>query len=93
MKILILKPQKELTVNSAGHGTDGADGGNGGIVQIILDENNTHLLMAVKYDVRGGQGGNPGQHGQPGDGGTGGRGGDGHKWCEVPLKLKGTIVS
>lgn len=65
---------------SAGEGSNGADGGDGGTIQIIVDEENIHLLLAVQWDIRGGQGGEPGRHGKPGKGGKGGRGGKGYKW-------------
>ncbi|MCJ1432774.1 hypothetical protein MMC27_002131 [Xylographa pallens] len=67
----------------AGEGTNGADGGDGGTVQILVDEHNMHLLLATKWDVRGGRGGEPGRHGEPGRGGIGGKGGSGHTWSEL----------
>ena len=65
---------------SAGLGSHGANGGDGGVIEIHVDEDNTHLLFAVKWDVRGGRGGAPGRHGDPGAGGRGGHGGQGHVW-------------
>ena len=65
---------------SAGRGSNGADGGDGGTIEISVDEDNTHLLFAVQYDVKGGKGGSPGCHGQAGSGGQGGNGGAGHEW-------------
>ncbi|RDW66553.1 hypothetical protein BP6252_10188 [Coleophoma cylindrospora] len=67
---------------AAGKGTDGADGGNGGTIRIMVDEDKTHLLQAVDWDVRGGKGGPPGEHGSPGKAGKGGRGGHGISWDE-----------
>ncbi|XXG98999.1 hypothetical protein Hte_005332 [Hypoxylon texense] len=64
----------------AGHGGDGADGGNGGTIEIVVHEDQMHLLTAVKWDVGGGEGGQPGQHGRPGQGGIRGKGGKGHEW-------------
>lgn len=69
-----------IILRSAGRGSNGADGGDGGIIEISVDEDDTHLLFAVQWDVRGGDGGAPGRHGQPGRGGQGGNGGAGHKW-------------
>ena len=65
---------------SAGQGTHGANGGDGGFIELHVDEQNTHLLLAVKWDVRGGLGGAPGLHGNPGAAGRGGHGGQGHVW-------------
>lgn len=48
-----------------------------------MNEDNTHLLMAVSCDVRGGEGGIAGKHGTPGDGGKGGRGGEGWRWDRI----------
>lgn len=50
----------------AGRGTNGGNGGNGGTIDIILNEDSTHLLMAVSTDVRGGPGDVAGRHGRPG---------------------------
>lgn len=44
---------------SAGHGGDGGDGGDGGTIEIVVHEDQTHLLMAVKWDISGGKGGRP----------------------------------
>ncbi|KAI2625607.1 hypothetical protein GGR54DRAFT_653997 [Hypoxylon sp. NC1633] len=66
----------------AGNGGDGADGGNGGTIEIVVHEDQAHLLMAIKWDVGGGKGGQLGQHGRPGQGGTKGKGGKGHEWEE-----------
>jgi len=65
---------------SAGSGTDGANGGNGGRIQIKLTEENTYLLLATSWDVKGGNGGRAGEHGKPGSGGKGGQGGQGFTW-------------
>jgi hypothetical protein len=66
-----------------GNGTNGADGGNGGTIRIYVDENKTHLLQAVDWDVQGGKGGVAGHHGKGGRAGKGGRGGRGLKWFVV----------
>ncbi|KAI1129448.1 hypothetical protein F5Y10DRAFT_290977 [Nemania abortiva] len=65
---------------NAGHGGNGGDGGNGGTIEVVVHEDQTHLLMAVKWDLSGGKGGKPGKHGQPGRGGSGGKGGKGYEW-------------
>ena len=65
---------------SAGRGSHGADGGLGGTIEVSVDEDNTHLLLVVQYDVNGGDGGEPGKHGAAGLQGAGGVGGAGHKW-------------
>ncbi|KAI1420346.1 hypothetical protein F5Y12DRAFT_773664 [Xylaria sp. FL1777] len=65
---------------SAGQGGNGGDGGDGGTIEIFVDEDQAHLLMAVKWDLSGGKGGQPGKHGQPGRGGRGGKGGKGYEW-------------
>lgn len=67
-------------LGSAGHGSDGADGGNGGTIEIVVHEDQVHLLMAVKWDVGSGKGGQAGQHGRPGQGGSKGKGGKGYEW-------------
>ena len=67
-------------VSSAGSGSHGANGGDGGNVHIIVNENMTHLLYAVKWLVHGGLGGDPGDHGEPGQGGLGGPGGAPFEW-------------
>lgn len=67
-------------MHSAGEGTNGADGGDGGQIEIHLNEDNTHLLFAADWDVRGGLGGVSGCHGKPGKGGLGGQGGRGITW-------------
>ena len=69
-----------LIIFSAGQGTSGADGGEGGAIEIHLHEDNTHLLMAAVWNIDGGHGGAPGHHGNAGQGGPGGSGGKGHKW-------------
>ncbi|KAH8600119.1 hypothetical protein B0O99DRAFT_737601 [Bisporella sp. PMI_857] len=65
-----------------GRGTHGADGGPGGTIEIHVEEDKTHLLMAVNWQVNGGKGGAPGQHGRGGAGGIGGIGGQGYSWDE-----------
>lgn len=47
----------------------------------MVEEDHTHLLIALSCDVRGGAGGKPGKHGEPGKGGDMGKGGKGHEWC------------
>ncbi|KAI4861084.1 hypothetical protein F4820DRAFT_82279 [Hypoxylon rubiginosum] len=69
-----------MAESSAGHGSDGADGGNGGTIEIVVHEDQVHLLMAVKWDVGSGKGGQAGQHGRPGQGGSKGKGGKGYEW-------------
>ncbi|KAI1743032.1 hypothetical protein F4680DRAFT_410839 [Xylaria scruposa] len=64
----------------AGHGGDGGDGGDGGTIEIVVHEDQAHLLMAVRWDLSGGKGGQPGKHGRPGHGGKGGKGGKGYEW-------------
>ncbi|KAI0542648.1 hypothetical protein GGR58DRAFT_509987 [Xylaria digitata] len=64
---------------SAGHGGNGGDGGDGGTIEIVLHEDQAHLLIPVKWDLSGGKGGRPGKHGQPGRGGRGGKGGKGYE--------------
>lgn len=56
-------------------GSNGGDGGSGETIHILVDENDTHLLMAVSSDVSGGKGGAPGKHGRTGLGGKGCKGG------------------
>jgi hypothetical protein len=65
---------------SAGRGSHGAPGGEGGNITIYVDENRKHLLLAASWDVRGGRGGAEGRHGQPGVGGAGGAGGQRFVW-------------
>ena len=65
---------------SAGLGTNGADGGSGGTIEVFVDEESTHLLFAVQFEVHGGKEGKPGCHGKPGKEGLGGNGGGGHTW-------------
>lgn len=60
--------------------TSGVDGGRGGRIEISVDEDSTHLLFAVQWDISGGRGGDPGHHSEPGLGGHGGYGGSGHQW-------------
>ncbi|KAI8627526.1 hypothetical protein F5Y19DRAFT_486768 [Xylariaceae sp. FL1651] len=64
---------------NAGRGSKGGDGGGGGTIEIVVDEDEAHLLMAVKWDLSGGKGGQPGRHGRPGAGGKGGKGGKGYE--------------
>jgi hypothetical protein len=68
---------------AAGQGSNGADGGSGGDVHIMMNESNTHLLMNVFWDLRGGIGGRSGRHGSPGEGGKGGKAGEGWRWKEI----------
>ncbi|KAN0083855.1 hypothetical protein V8E54_002943 [Elaphomyces granulatus] len=72
---------------AAGSGSSGGDGGQGGTIDIVVDDAESNLLMAINWDVRGGAGGQAGQHGQPGKGGEKGRGGKGHEW-EVQIGYK-----
>lgn len=48
---------------------------------IDVSEHDTNLLLAVDWDISGGQGGASGMHGRPGEGGQGGEGGVGCTWC------------
>ncbi|KAF2970549.1 hypothetical protein GQX73_g3031 [Xylaria multiplex] len=68
--------------DSAGHGGNGGHGGDGGNIEIVVHEEQAHLLIAVKWDLSGGKGGQPGKHGQPGGGGRRGKGGKGYEWTE-----------
>lgn len=61
-------------------GTNGGDGGYGGVVSIEVSEHDTNLLLVVDWDVSGGIGGASGIHGRPGDGGQSGQGGQGCTW-------------
>ncbi|RYC54649.1 hypothetical protein CHU98_g11559 [Xylaria longipes] len=70
-----------MAASSGGHGGNGGDGGDGGTIEIVVHEDQAHLLMAVKWDLSGGKGGQPGKHGQPGRGGSGGKGGKGYECC------------
>ncbi|KAI1288845.1 hypothetical protein F5Y03DRAFT_401513 [Xylaria venustula] len=65
---------------NAGHGGNGGDGGNCGTIEILVHEDQVHLLMAVQWDLSGGKGGQPGRYSQPGCGGKGGKGGKEHEW-------------
>lgn len=66
--------------DSAGRGSDGADGGPGGTIDIVVHETQTNLLLATSWEVKGGKGGIAGIHGSPGKGGKGGKGGNSHEW-------------
>jgi hypothetical protein len=60
---------------------------------MYVDENRTHLLLAVSWDVRGGLGGAEGHHGQPGIGGTGGLGGQRFVWyLRLQLYLEQSLI-
>lgn len=63
-----------------GNGTSGASGGSGGNVEVAVSGDDTHLLMLVRHDVRGGDGGVAGRNGRGGSGGAGGAGGSSHHW-------------
>jgi hypothetical protein len=90
MELLVeLEDGKSLWVNldcvsanlcSAGAGSNGADGGKGGMINICVDEDKTHLLLATTWDISGGKGGGAGEHGIPGPGGKGGEGGRSFTW-------------
>lgn len=66
-----------------GDGTSGEIGGRGGEVVVRVDDRDTHLLMLVAHDVRGGQGGSAGRNGSGGAAGPGGRGGSSYSWTET----------
>jgi len=80
MHELALRTLLTSTDCSAGRGSDGANGGPGGRIQVLLGPRSTHLLFALRWNVKGGLGGSAGQHGEPGTGGEGGAGGSGHEW-------------
>ncbi|RLB45651.1 MAG: hypothetical protein DRJ42_29445, partial [Deltaproteobacteria bacterium] len=63
-----------------GDGSSGAAGGRGGRVEIAVSADDTHLLMLVRNDVRGGHGGAAGVNGAGGAGGPGGSGGSSYSW-------------
>jgi len=65
-----------------GDGSNGARGGAGGRVVVRVRDTDTHLLMLLAHDVKGGEGGKAGDHGAGGFGGKGGAGGDSHSWTE-----------
>ncbi|KAI3317030.1 hypothetical protein HD806DRAFT_551191 [Xylariaceae sp. AK1471] len=79
-QLIIRKPGSDGgNGGNAGHGGNGGDGGDGGTIEIVVHEDQAHLLMAVKWDISSGKGGQPGKHGQPGRGGRGGKGGNGYE--------------
>ncbi|MBX3232963.1 MAG: hypothetical protein KIT84_11725 [Labilithrix sp.] len=63
-----------------GNGSHGANGGRGGDVTVRVHDRDTHLLMLIAHDVRGGSGGRAGRNGPGGSGGRGGRGGSSYSW-------------
>ncbi|KAF2108339.1 hypothetical protein BDV96DRAFT_652905 [Lophiotrema nucula] len=65
-----------------GRGSDGGRGGNGGNLELVMSEQNMHLVAIVDWDVASGRGGIAGRHGKPGAGGPGGRGGKSYTWQE-----------
>ena len=65
-----------------GNGTSGADGGAGGAIIAEVANEDTHLLMLLRYGVEGGPGGAPGINGAGGLGGSGGPGGSSYSWTE-----------
>lgn len=66
-----------------GNGTDGARGGDGGEIVVRTTDEDTHLLMLLAHDVRGGKGGKEGVNGAGGAGGSGGSGGSSYSWTET----------
>ena len=66
----------------AGQPTDGADGGDGGDISLIVDHQQTGLLMLVKGNLAAGDAGFAGEPGRGGDGGPGGPGGSSYHWTE-----------
>lgn len=64
-------------------GTSGAPGGTGGKVELVVDEDATHLVLVATAAVGGGAGGAAGRNGQGGSGGAGGSGGSSHSWTET----------
>jgi len=71
-------------MSSGGAGSDGANGGDGGIIEVSVHEEDMHLLIAVGWNIRGGDGGVRGVNGKGGRGGPGGPGGRG--WSEYVLQ-------
>ena len=65
-----------------GDGTSGAHGGAGGRIVVRVRDTDTHLLMLLARDVRGGDGGTAGDNGRGGWGGKGGDGGSSYSWTE-----------
>lgn len=66
-----------------GKGTSGERGGTGSDVLVRVNDRDTHLLMLVAHDIRGGQGGSAGKNGYGGGGGAGGRGGSSYSWTDT----------
>jgi hypothetical protein len=60
-------------MSSGGYGSSGANGGHGGRIEVLVQEADMDLLIAVSWDVSGGRGGAAGAHGDGGRGGKGGR--------------------
>ncbi|CAG8461320.1 16739_t:CDS:2 [Acaulospora morrowiae] len=78
----------------AGSGSSGADGGSGGVINVIVPEEDSHLLLLLgTHNVEGGPGGSPGRNGQPGTGGRGGRGGNMKRWSETRRDSQGNTYS
>lgn len=65
-----------------GRGGDGGLGGDGGDIVVGVPAEQSHLLMLVEAEVKGGEGGGGGTGGQGGDGGPGGSGGSSYSWRE-----------
>jgi hypothetical protein len=66
---------------AAGHGSNGADGGRGGEVTILVKDADMDILMAlIQPSVKGGMGGQKGNHGIAGSGGLGGEGSAPYTW-------------
>jgi hypothetical protein len=59
---------------------------------VIVEENQTHILIALSFDLCGGAGGKAGKHGRPGKGGNMGKGGKGHEWCVELAKTSFEIM-
>ena len=67
----------------AGNPSDGANSGDGGYVELVVDENDLGLLMLLKGDLSAGNIGFAGRPGRGGVGGKGGRGGSSYHWTET----------
>ncbi|KAM7209909.1 hypothetical protein V8F06_014712 [Rhypophila decipiens] len=67
---------------NGGRGTNGGNGGSGGIIHVRVHEADLDTLVAVRWDVQGGDGGLRGAHGFAGRHGNGGKGGVGYSWTE-----------
>lgn len=67
---------------SGGCGMSGVNGGVGGYVYVMVNEEDFDIFIGVEWDVRGGYGGCVGEYGVGGVGGYGGDGGVGCIWFD-----------